>query len=137
MCTDWCVDWRLARFLGSLCGDSCFYCYVVWTVDVPWIDSSRSGRTIFSTISYLVSKISTGYLPDIVSGDHIHLLSMIIGVGITALLIFGQWLTRERRKKNLFEVESTSTFCSKLFSSASFSLAQLMCSLLIRVTRSS
>ena len=24
MCTDWCVDWRLARFLGSLCGDSCF-----------------------------------------------------------------------------------------------------------------
>ena len=59
------------------------------------------GGTIFSTISYLVSKISTGYLPDIVSGDHIHLLSMIIGVGITALLIFGQWRTRERRKKKI------------------------------------
>jgi len=58
-------------------------------------------------------KISTGYLPDIVSSDHIHLLSMIIGVGITALLIFGQWRTRERRKKNLFEVESTSTFLFK------------------------
>ena len=38
---------------------------------------------------------------------------MIIGVGITALLIFGQWRTRERRKKNLFEVESTSTFLFK------------------------
>ena len=38
---------------------------------------------------------------------------MIIGVGITALLIFGQWRTRERRKKNLFEVESTRTFLFK------------------------
>ncbi len=28
-------------------------------------------------------------------------------------MIFGQWRTRERRKKNLFEVESTSTFLFK------------------------
>ncbi|MDV7785638.1 multiple monosaccharide ABC transporter permease [Enterococcus gallinarum] len=95
-------------------------------VGIPAFIVTLSGLLMFRGLTQVVlggqslapfptsfQKISTGYLPDIVSGDHIHLLSMIIGVGITALLIFGQWLTRERRKKNLFEVESTSTFLFK------------------------
>ena len=58
-------------------------------------------------------KISTGYLPDISGGNHLHFLSLIIGVIIAAALILGQWRTRERRKKNLFEVESTNAFLVK------------------------
>ncbi|WP_321388349.1 multiple monosaccharide ABC transporter permease [uncultured Enterococcus sp.] len=58
-------------------------------------------------------KISTGYLPDIAGGEHLHFLSMIIGVIIAAVLILGQWRTRERRKKNLFEVESMNAFFIK------------------------
>jgi putative multiple sugar transport system permease protein len=38
---------------------------------------------------------------------------MIIGVIIAAVLILGQWRTRERRKKNLFEVESMNAFFVK------------------------
>ena len=57
-------------------------------------------------------QISTGYLPDI-AGGQIHLLSMILGVVITGVLILGQWRTRERRKKNLFEVESMAAFAFK------------------------
>jgi putative multiple sugar transport system permease protein len=57
-------------------------------------------------------QISTGYLPDI-AGGQIHLLSMILGVVITGILILGQWRTRERRKKNLFEVESMAAFAFK------------------------
>ncbi|GMS48341.1 sugar ABC transporter permease [Enterococcus gallinarum] len=95
-------------------------------VGIPAFIVTLSGLLMFRGLTQVVlggqslapfptsfQKISTGYLPDIVSSDHIHLLSMIIGVGITALLIFGQWRTRERRKKNLFEVESTSTFLFK------------------------
>ncbi len=55
---------------------------------------------------------STGYLPDI-AGGQIHLLSMILGVVITGVLILGQWRTRGRRKKNLFEVESMAAFTFK------------------------
>lgn len=58
-------------------------------------------------------KISTGYLPDLAGGDHLHFLSMIIGIVIAAVLILGQWRARERRKKNLFEVESMNTFLFK------------------------
>jgi len=38
---------------------------------------------------------------------------MILGVVITGVLILGQWRTRERRKKNLFEVESMAAFAFK------------------------
>jgi putative multiple sugar transport system permease protein len=38
---------------------------------------------------------------------------MILGVVITGILILGQWRTRERRKKNLFEVESMAAFAFK------------------------
>ncbi|MBL1229622.1 sugar ABC transporter permease [Enterococcus sp. BWB1-3] len=58
-------------------------------------------------------KISTGYLPDIAGGEHIHFLSMLLGIIIAAALILGQWRSRERRKKNLFEVDSMNAFLVK------------------------
>ena len=114
----------LCVLIGALIG--AWQGFWVASVGIPAFIVTLSGLLMFRGLTQVVlggqslapfptsfQKISTGYLPDIVSGDHIHLLSMIIGVGITALLIFGQWLTRERRKKNLFEVESTSTFLFK------------------------
>ena len=114
----------LCVLIGALIG--AWQGFWVAYVGIPAFIVTLSGLLMFRGLTQVVlggqslapfptsfQKISTGYLPDIVSGDHIHLLSMIIGVGITALLIFGQWRTRERRKKNLFEVESTSTFLFK------------------------
>ena len=60
----------------------------------------------------IFQKISTGYLPDLTDGS-VHLLTMILGVLIAAALVFGQWRTREKRKNNLFEVESMNAFTLK------------------------
>lgn len=60
----------------------------------------------------IFQKISTGYLPDLTDSS-IHLLTMILGVLIAAALVFGQWRTREKRKNNLFEVESMNMFMLK------------------------
>lgn len=60
----------------------------------------------------IFQKISTGYLPDLTDSS-IHLLTMILGVLIAAALVFGQWRTREKRKNNLFEVESMNAFTVK------------------------
>lgn len=95
-------------------------------VGIPAFIVTLSGLLMFRGLTQVVlggqslapfpttfQKISTGYLPDIVGGEHIHFLSMILGTLITALLILGQWRTRERRRKNLFEVESMTTFMLK------------------------
>ena len=60
----------------------------------------------------IFQKISTGYLLDL-TDSNIHLLTMILGVLIAAALVFGQWRTREKRKNNLFEVESMNMFMVK------------------------
>lgn len=60
----------------------------------------------------IFQKISTGYLPDLTDSS-VHLLTMILGVFIAAALVFGQWRTREKRKNNLFEVESMNAFTLK------------------------
>lgn len=58
-------------------------------------------------------KIATGYLPDVTDGSSIHILSMLIGVILTVILVYGQWRARQRRQKNLFEVESVNSFTMK------------------------
>lgn len=94
-------------------------------VGIPAFIVTLSGLLMFRGLTQVVlggqslapfpkafQQISTGYLPDI-AGGQIHFLSMILGVVITGVLILGQWRTRERRKKNLFEVESMAAFAFK------------------------
>ncbi|WP_142966918.1 multiple monosaccharide ABC transporter permease [Enterococcus casseliflavus] len=94
-------------------------------VGIPAFIVTLSGLLMFRGLTQVVlggqslapfpkafQQISTGYLADI-AGGQIHLLSMILGVVITGILILGQWRTRERRKKNLFEVESMAAFAFK------------------------
>lgn len=94
-------------------------------VGIPAFIVTLSGLLMFRGLTQVVlggqslapfpkafQQISTGYLSDI-AGGQIHLLSMILGVVITGVLILGQWRTRERRKKNLFEVESMAAFAFK------------------------
>lgn len=94
-------------------------------VGIPAFIVTLSGLLMFRGLTQVVlggqslapfpkafQQISTGYLPDI-AGGQINLLSMILGVVITGILILGQWRTRERRKKNLFEVESMAAFAFK------------------------
>lgn len=95
-------------------------------VGIPAFIVTLSGLLMFRGLTQVVlggqslapfptafQKISTGYLPDIVGGEHLHILSMIVGVAIAVVLIIGQWRSRERRKKNLFEVDSMNMFLVK------------------------
>jgi len=65
----------------------------------------------------IFQKISTGYLPDLTDGN-LHLLTMILGIIVAAVLVIGQWRAREKRKNNLFEVESMNMFMVKAIMTA-------------------
>lgn len=61
--------------------------------------------------------LSSGYLPDIGSGDY-HILTMIIGVAIVLLVSALQYRTRKRRIDNEINVESTTAFTVKVLALA-------------------
>lgn len=55
-------------------------------------------------------KISTGYLPDIVAGEGLHILTLVLGAILAGLFVFAQWRAREKRRQNEFEVQSLANF---------------------------
>ncbi|WP_165006109.1 MULTISPECIES: multiple monosaccharide ABC transporter permease [unclassified Enterococcus] len=58
-------------------------------------------------------KMSTGYLPDIAGGEHLHFLTIMIGVAIAAILVIRQWRARNRRISHLFDTEPLNVFVFK------------------------
>lgn len=114
----------LCLLMGALIG--AWQGFWVAYVGIPAFIVTLSGLLMFRGLTQVVlggqslapfpkifQKISTGYLPDVVGGEHLHLLTMIMGVAIAAVLIISQWRARDRRKKNLFEVESMNAFMLK------------------------
>lgn len=110
--------------IGALIG--AWQGYWVAYVGVPAFIVTLAGLLMFRGLTQVVlggqslapfpvsfQKISTGYLPDIVAGDHIHFLTMILGLILACVMIVGQWRTRSKRQKNLFEVESMNAFILK------------------------
>ncbi len=55
-------------------------------------------------------KISTGYLPNLFGGDGLHITTLVLGGLLAAMMVFGQWRAREKRKENNFEVQSFPVF---------------------------
>lgn len=95
-------------------------------VGIPAFIVSLAGLLMFRGLTQVVlggqslapfptafQKISTGYLPDVIVGEHLHYITMVIGALLAALLIIGQWRARDKRQKNLFEVESINAFLFK------------------------
>lgn len=95
-------------------------------VGIPAFIVSLAGLLMFRGLTQVVlggqslapfptafQKISTGYLPDIAGGEHLHYVTMIIGALLAAFLIINQWRARDKRQKNLFEVESINGFIFK------------------------
>lgn len=106
--------------------------YWVAYVGIPAFIVTLAGMLMFRGLTQVVldgqslapfslgfQKISTGYLPDIAGGDHLHFLTMILGAVLSVILVLNQKRARDRRKKNLFEVESMNMFMLKaLFTTA-------------------
>lgn len=114
----------LCILMGALIG--AWQGFWVAYVEIPAFIVTLAGLLMFRGLTQVVlggqslapfpeifQKISTGYLPDITKGGSLHLVSMMIGIVIAITLIFSQWQSRERRKKNLFEVESMNAFLFK------------------------
>lgn len=114
----------LCILMGALIG--AWQGFWVAYVEIPAFIVTLAGLLMFRGLTQVVlggqslapfpeifQKISTGYLPDITEGGSLHLVSMMIGIVIAITLIFSQWQSRERRKKNLFEVESMNAFLFK------------------------
>lgn len=95
-------------------------------VGIPAFIVSLAGLLMFRGLTQVVlggqslapfptafQKISTGYLPDVMGGEHLHYITMAIGALLAIFLIIGQWRTRDKRQKNLFEVEPMNAFLFK------------------------
>ena len=55
-------------------------------------------------------KISTGYLPNLFGGEGLHITTLVLGGLLAAMMVFGQWRAREKRKENNFEVQAFPVF---------------------------
>ncbi|MGM5486858.1 multiple monosaccharide ABC transporter permease [Lactococcus raffinolactis] len=63
----------------------------------------------------IFQKISTGYLPDVLTtGSGLKMLTLILGLILTLILVWGQFNQRKKRQSNLFEVESNNLFIAKI-----------------------
>lgn len=114
----------LCLLIGALIG--AWQGFWVAYVEIPAFIVTLAGLLMFRGLTQVVlggqslapfpksfQMISTGYLPDVAGGSHLHYLTMIIAVLLTAVLIFSQWQARKRRQENLFEVDSMNLFLIK------------------------
>lgn len=58
--------------------------------------------------------LSSGYFPDIFNGGEYHVFSLVVGAIISLITLIFMVRTRNRRKQNLYEVESFTAFITKI-----------------------
>ncbi len=116
----------LVLVLGLIIG--LYQGFLVTKVGVPAFVTTLAGMFIFrgllnrslqETGTIIIpnegfNALSNGFIPDIVSGSSIHVLTMIIGVILVAVLIWTEIRTRLNKKKYNFEVTSMPIFVAKL-----------------------
>ncbi|WP_407371666.1 multiple monosaccharide ABC transporter permease [Carnobacterium sp.] len=72
------------------------------------------GGTTLAPFPTFFTKLSSGYIPDFLGGGELHLTSILIGLVLSLLAVWNMWKARKRKKDNLFEVESTIWFITKV-----------------------
>jgi len=58
--------------------------------------------------------ISSGFLPDLFGGNGLHLMTVVIGVILSAILVWTEWNRRQTQRSYQFDVEPTGFFIAKL-----------------------
>ncbi|MGO2083004.1 multiple monosaccharide ABC transporter permease [Vagococcus sp.] len=115
----------LCLAIGLLIG--AFQGFWVAFVKVPAFIATLAGMLIFRGLTIVVldgkslspypesfQKISSGFIPDIVQNDGIHVLSLIIGAIIIAVYVWSSFKTRGKKVSFGFPVESKGIFYAKL-----------------------
>ena len=72
------------------------------------------GGTTLAPFPTFFTKLSSGYIPDFIGGGELHVTSILIGLALSLLAVWNMWKARKRKKDNLFEVESTVWFMTKV-----------------------
>lgn len=72
------------------------------------------GGTTLAPFPTFFTKLSSGYIPDFIGGGELHVTSILIGLVLSLLAVWNMWKVRKRKKDNLFEVESTVWFITKV-----------------------
>ncbi|AEB30863.1 hypothetical protein CAR_c22060 [Carnobacterium sp. 17-4] len=72
------------------------------------------GGTTLAPFPTFFTKLSSGYIPDFIGGGELHVTSILIGLILSLLAVWNMWKARKRKKDNLFEVESTIWFITKV-----------------------
>ncbi len=102
--------------------------FLVAKIGVPAFVTTLAGMFIFRGLLSLVTQgtgtiivddptfkaLSNGFIPDIISGGSIHILTIIIGIAAVVLMTYSQIKARNNMQKYNFEVSSTPIFLSKI-----------------------
>lgn len=96
-------------------------------VKIPAFIVTLAGMLIFRGITLIMlqgqsiapfpqsfQRLSSGFLPDVFNGSSLHLLSLLIGVLLCAILIFIEWRGRKRKQNNGTDVLNPTLFVLKL-----------------------
>ncbi|WP_078395698.1 multiple monosaccharide ABC transporter permease [Shouchella patagoniensis] len=115
----------LCLLVGALVG--AWQGFWVAYVKIPAFIVTLAGMLIFRGITLIMlqgqsiapypqsfQRLSSGFLPDVFNGASVHLLSLVIGVLLCAVLIALEWLARKRKLKNGVVVLNPTLFALKI-----------------------
>ncbi|MDF2871243.1 MAG: Monosaccharide-transporting ATPase [Anaerocolumna sp.] len=102
--------------------------FLVAKVGVPAFVTTLAGMFIFRGLLSLVTQgtgtiivddptfkaLSNGFIPDIIKGGSIHIVTIIIGIVAVILMTYSQFKARNNMQKYNFEVSSSPIFLSKI-----------------------
>jgi putative multiple sugar transport system permease protein len=117
--------------------------YFVAYIKIPAFIVTLSGMLIFRGLTLVVLRgqsigpfppefqaLSSGFIPDFLGSPETHITSIIIGVALSALLVFLDWRGRQNQRKYNFEVSPLPIFVAKnvIISGALIGLTALLAS---------
>ncbi|MFO7682503.1 MAG: multiple monosaccharide ABC transporter permease [Chloroflexota bacterium] len=114
----------ISLMIGALIGAAQGY-WVAYQ-KVPAFIATLAGMLIFRGLTLVIlqgrsigpfptsfQRLSSGFLPDVFGGDSLHITSIVIGVIISALVVYLDYRSRKNKVKYGFDVSSISIFVVK------------------------
>ncbi len=113
------VPWQLATFLVLIIGllAGAWNGFWIAYVKIPAFIVTLGGMLIFRGFTLVVlqgvtlgplpdgfNRLSSGFLPDLIDGSNLHVLTLLVGVVFSAFYVISMVLARKRKEKYGFEV---------------------------------
>jgi len=115
----------ISLLIGALVG--AWQGFWVAYVKIPSFIVTLAGMLLFRGLTMIVldgqsiapfpesfQLISSGFLPDLFGGNGLHLMTVLIGVILSAILVWTEWSRRQTQRSYQFDVEPTGFVIAKL-----------------------